>query len=510
MLVVVVPAGVDAHVQDLAPQPLLPPAQPGGVREVEEGRLPIPVGLDHGPALAVDDEAAVTRQGAEGRVVVQQAGLDVGHDVQPGLVEARVQRLRLGELVAVPGVDVAPRPAHRVARAVVEGRHRHAVGADLVDEGVQPRLRVGRIGQAHGRLRIAQRPARRQRRAADEANELRDHLAGRRAGHQVQVQVAVVDLDVAVEAVVVVVLAAQVEGAGRERVVVQAEPVPLRRAAQHEGPVLVQRVTVLGVVAQRVHRQRAQAPAVQVQRPGLVAQAVVALGPVALQVVAHGAGARAAQVGRGAAVLGQQRPPTAGGPAQAQRGVLQRHRQRARVQARGAVGVEGLQRRRREAGAVVARAALPGHVAPGLGRDRPGARLAPARGRAQRQPRHRGREKTQAHRRAVVQRGRGALAVEAPGGGSPGSHAPIVRGGTVTACTLEPGRRGACASARAPAGRHSQRAGQVHAKRELFLRSGPRDGNITACGRAPVRPQPASWRPGRHRARAAARSVRPP
>ena len=275
----------------------------------------------------------------------------------PCCAELGRQGAGVGELVAVPGEHVAPRAAGRVAGAEVERRDRHALRGTAVDECGQLRLRVGRVGQPHRGLRVAQRPARRQVRAADQAHEARDHLGRRRAGDEVVVEVAVVDLHVAVETVVVVVLAAEVERARGQRVVVDAVPAAAGGAGQHERPVLVQRVAVRGVVAQRVERQRAQPPAVQVERPGLVAEPVVTLAAVAGEVVADRAGALAAEVRRRGTVGGE-RAAGGVGPGEGQR-------LRRRSSIRSAVGghadavVVALDRDRR-AGEPAARRRAPG------------------------------------------------------------------------------------------------------------------------------------------------------
>ena len=161
---------------------------------------------------------------------------------------------------------------------------------------------LGRIGQAHGGLRITHAPARGQVGAADQGHELLNHLGRRVAHHQVVVEVAVVDVDVAVKVVVVVVLATKVKGAAGQGVVVQTQPLPVGGAAEHKRPVLVERVAVLGVVAQGIHGQGAQASATEVQRACFIAQAVKLFSIIALDVMAQRTCAFVAQVGAGAAV----------------------------------------------------------------------------------------------------------------------------------------------------------------------------------------------------------------
>ena len=156
---------------------------------------------------------------------------------------------------------------------------------------------IGRVGQAHGGLGVTERPARRQVGATDQAHKLGDHRSWRGARHQVVIQVAIVNVDITVKVVVIVVLATEVKGTGAQRVVIEPVPVAGGGPGQHKGPVLVERVAMLRVVAERIKRDGPQASPMQIERAGLVAQAVITISPVPLQVVPHRAGARAVQVG---------------------------------------------------------------------------------------------------------------------------------------------------------------------------------------------------------------------
>ena len=82
------------------------------------------------------------------------------------------------------------------------------MSSDLVDELRQPRLRVGRIGEAHCCIGVTQTPARAERHASGQLGERANDVADTRAGEQIVVEVAVIDFRIAIEAVIVVVFAA--------------------------------------------------------------------------------------------------------------------------------------------------------------------------------------------------------------------------------------------------------------------------------------------------------------
>ncbi len=228
--------------------------------------------------LAVAHEgAARCRFGVVG-MVVEQAGFEVGDDADAGVVEAAHQPLRVGILGAVPMEDVALWADGCVAGAHVEGADGDLLGAAAVDERLHPRLRVVRVGDRHRGLGVAERPARRQGGAAGQPQEARRKVGETAAGKDVIVEVATLGLVAAEEAVVVVVLRPEVER--RLGSVVVEHPVDRTRrpvAREQERPVLVERVTSARVVAERVAHRDPQPPPVQVERPGLVAKAVVAI-----------------------------------------------------------------------------------------------------------------------------------------------------------------------------------------------------------------------------------------
>ena len=88
-----------------------------------------------------------------------------------------------------------------------------------VDHARDARLRVGRVGERHRGLGEAERPARRQRRAAGQRDEFSGHVHQARPEDEIEVEVAVLGLVAPIAAKIIVVLAAEVEHALRAIVV---------------------------------------------------------------------------------------------------------------------------------------------------------------------------------------------------------------------------------------------------------------------------------------------------
>src|SRR5438093_3228230 len=123
-------------------------------------------------------------------MVVEEAGLEVDDDacvVAPELVD---DGTRLGKLAAIPGEYIAALADARVTRPEMERRQRDVMSSDLVDELRQPRLRVGRIGEAHCWICVTQAPARAERHASRQLRERANDVANARAGEQIVVEVA--------------------------------------------------------------------------------------------------------------------------------------------------------------------------------------------------------------------------------------------------------------------------------------------------------------------------------
>ena len=258
-------------------------------------------------------------------MIVEQAGLEIDDHASARLLEPVDRRSRFAKLVPVPREHVATLADARVARAEVKRRERNVVFADSIHELREPRLRVGRVGQAHCGIGITQAPARPEGHTAGQLGERADDIADPRADEEVVVEIAVVDLDVTVEAVIVVVLATEIECRRRKRVVEETVGDPGRLVApDHERPVLVQRVGGLRVVSERVERERPQPAPVLVERSGLVAEAEVPVGALARHAVTDDLGALAPVVGGGRPIARKRLALRA--PAQTERPQRHRHR----------------------------------------------------------------------------------------------------------------------------------------------------------------------------------------
>ncbi len=207
----------------------------------------------------------------------------------------------------------------------MKSRQRDSVSDNLVGELGESRLRVGGVGETHRRVGVTQAPARPECHAAGQVTEFANDVADARADEQVVIEVAILDLRVAIEAVVVVVFAAEIEDGRCQCVVKQAVGnarglVP----ADHERPVLIERIRGFGVIAKRVDRKRTKPAAVLVEWARFVAETEISIRQGARHVVPNDAAALAPLVREGGSVGGEDF--IAGAPVQAER--PQPHRQR--------------------------------------------------------------------------------------------------------------------------------------------------------------------------------------
>lgn len=164
--------------------------------EVEVGAPAVPELVQAGlagaagrPGLA--HKGAAGRQRGVGGVVIQQAGLQVGHAAHAGSGKGAQQAGRVGELVGVPGENIALLATAGVAQAEVEGREGEALGHRTRQEGGDAGLRVGVVGHGHRGVGIAQAPARRQRGAANGRHKARQRRRQAGPGKDKAVQVTV-------------------------------------------------------------------------------------------------------------------------------------------------------------------------------------------------------------------------------------------------------------------------------------------------------------------------------
>ena len=370
VFVVVVPAK-DAVIEELLRQLLLPPADSRRMREIDVRADPVPE-LTHARLAGqrVTHERALPGDVVVGRMIVEQARLDVGDEMDARLPELLHEGAWCGKLGSVPGEHVTPRSDAAVARTEMKRTDRNLVPGGLVDEAGEPRLRIGRVGQAHRRVGVAQAPARPERHAAGEIRELADDVANGRTHEQVIVEIAILDLAIAVEAVIVVVFAAEVEGRRGQRVVEEAVGDAAPRFVRNQvGPVLVQGIARLRVVPERVERECAQPPSVLVERAGLVAEAEVAIAPLARHEVAQHAVPGAPLIRLREAVSGESLSARSR-PGEIERVQLHGDPQGGRLEHDMALAALEREARPRERGDVEAIATLPGNVDP-VWRDHP-------------------------------------------------------------------------------------------------------------------------------------------
>ena len=290
VLVIVVPARVDADVQHLLAQVLLPPANTVGMSEVDVRTLAVPELSDaRQRRFRVLHECAARGDLGVRRVVVEQAWFEIDDHAHILALESRYGGARLGKLRVIPGEHVTALANTAVARTEMKRGERNVVPRREVEEFGQPRLRVGRIGQAHRRVGVTQAPARPERHSSGQLGELANDVSDSWADEKIVVEVAIVDLGVAIKTVIVVVFAAEIEHSRSQRVVEKTEGDPRSVIpADHEWPVLVQRVRRFRVVAERVESHRTEPAAMLVERAGLVAETEVAVARRPRHIVADG------------------------------------------------------------------------------------------------------------------------------------------------------------------------------------------------------------------------------
>ena len=289
VFVVVVPAGIDAVSKHLLGEPPLPPGDRGRMREVEMRAPTVPELSETWRAGGcIGDEAARGIDLGERRVIVQQTGLEVRDQAHARVPELLRQGAGIGKFLAIPGEHVATFSAARITRSEMERRQRNALGPRPFEEHRDTRLRIGRIGERHRGVRVAQRPARRKRCRTRELDEAPHHHRDRGARDEPAIEVTVGDLGASIEAVVVVELLPEIECRFRQRVVVDAvADTTVGATADEERPMLVQRIARRGVVAECVELQRPQPAPGLVERSGLVSEAEVLVVAVAHDTVAQ-------------------------------------------------------------------------------------------------------------------------------------------------------------------------------------------------------------------------------
>ncbi len=377
-LVVVVPGGGHAVVQQGGFHLGLPPLRRVRMGEVEIGADLVPeLNIGRLP-VRVGDQQALGPRLLEQRVAAQQAGFDVGDKPHAGVSIGFYEAPRIRKPVAVPVEDVAFVADGGVAAGQVEAVAEDVVGLAGRQELAHAVLGVGGVGVAHGRAGIAEAPLWHVRRLAGQPGEPPCDLIHRRSGDEIVVEVSVIRGDVAIQAVVVVHLAAEVEIAVRQGVVEEAEGgARVRPGGDVEGDVLVEGVGAGGVIAHAVDVAQAKAGAAAVHGAGALAEAVVALAGIPAQVVVDALVPVAEVVGLGWPVARRRDPGVADPlfPGTEEAGEANGQADRGRLDPQDLIVLVQIKLGKGEAREVEPVSALRRHVVRSR-RDRPGFRLA--------------------------------------------------------------------------------------------------------------------------------------
>ena len=296
-LAVVVPDRLGPQLEEVILQQLLPGGAGGGVGKVEEAALAAPpAAVVVAVATGVLDKDAVALEQRHIGVVFQDAGLEVGDDVDAHFVHPVKEALGVGEAAVVPVEHIAEviLLAAGVAGGQPEVIQQDALFAVLVDDLVDLLVAVlFQLGVVHGGGAVAQRLLGGHGRTAGQQGVAVQHFVHRRAVEQEQVDVAAVGLVIAVAVPVARDLLPHVKDAVVGVVVEQAQGVALLVGqADIERDVLVHGVAGLGVVADGVLGGHPHPAALLVQVAGLFAKAV----EVVVLVVDAGVVAQAAQL----------------------------------------------------------------------------------------------------------------------------------------------------------------------------------------------------------------------
>ena len=126
-------------------------------------------------------------------MIVEQAGLEVDDHTYVLMVKLFDRDARLRKLVTIPREHVAAFADAGIARPEMKGRQRDIVSDVLIGELGESRLRIGRIGEAHRRVRVTQAPARPERHAPRQFSECAHDVADARSDEKIVVEFAVVD-----------------------------------------------------------------------------------------------------------------------------------------------------------------------------------------------------------------------------------------------------------------------------------------------------------------------------
>ena len=150
IFIIVVPGGIDAHLQQLRGDAVLPPGDGRRVSEIEMRAFVIPeAGALRRVGFGIANKQPLLRDLLIARVILQQAGLDIGGKFQPGVMERHAHRFRLRHFVVVPVKDVALVIDGGVPRRELEGVARDRVFFTQANKVHQLVLRIRRVGVMH-------------------------------------------------------------------------------------------------------------------------------------------------------------------------------------------------------------------------------------------------------------------------------------------------------------------------------------------------------------------------
>ena len=243
-------------------------------------------------------------------MVLQQAGLNIGGELQPGIVEGLAHHLRLRHLVVVPVKDVALAVNRGIAGRELERIARNGVFIAQADKVHQLVLRIRRVGVVHRRTAVAETPFRSEQRFAGQADERFGDIQYPLAGKQIVINVSRFRLPTAIGGMVIIDFVAEIQPAAAQVVVKQtvADIAALRDGKRN---MFVQRVGARRVIAHGVEVTHLIAFTVTLQIAGFFAQTVEAFVFASAQVVGNAVAVRIRQIGAGGAVV-RQRLPLAG------------------------------------------------------------------------------------------------------------------------------------------------------------------------------------------------------
>ena len=278
------------------------------VGEVEMRPFIIPeAGALRRVGLRIANKKTALRHFAIARMILQQAGFDIGGQLQPGIMERLAHHFWLRHLVVVPVKDVALAVDRGIAGRELERVARDRVLLAQADEVHQLILRIRRVGVVHGGAAVAEAPFWPEQGFTGQADEGFGHIQHLFTGKQVIIDIAGLRLPAAIGGVVVVDFIAQIQPAAAQVVIEQAVA-DIAALGDGKRNMFIQRVGADGVVAHGIEVTHFIALTVALQVAGLFAQAVETLIFAAAQIMGDAVAVSVCQIGAGGAVTGERLP----------------------------------------------------------------------------------------------------------------------------------------------------------------------------------------------------------